>query len=239
MNHGKRFHTILIIHDAPQGFSRTKIFYLWHLSNFHSLWWQLRNMWHASQKAMIYILFLHLHILPSSCTSWTCPLSTQSKFKTTAACENYTTSKTSLNTLQHCLGFVCAMNVAQFTSTVLPITGMNVMCSCLKSSRIFFFSAELLLQIQSVCLVPRWIESWQCQQMSHSPLVRPVLLWREKVSSLGYLHSLDGFYWGSLLCYKLLDSDRGFLNQMLTADSQTDTYPCDFCLLFHSAGLTA
>jgi len=43
---------VLIIYDASQGFSRTKIFYLWHLSSFRSLWWQWRNMWHANQKVM-------------------------------------------------------------------------------------------------------------------------------------------------------------------------------------------
>jgi len=92
---------------------------------------QARRLWFTFSSS-IYISF------PSSCASLTCLLSTQHKLKTTAACENYTTSKTSLNTLQHCLGFVCAMNVPQFTSTVLPITGINVMCSCLKPSHIFF-----------------------------------------------------------------------------------------------------
>lgn len=110
----------------------------------------------------------------------------------TAARENYTTSKTCLNTLQHCLGFAFAINVAQFTSTVLPITGMNVMCSCLKHPppHISAFAQPSLpsripqpsISVSTGPEMDGWKESWQCLHMSHSLLVRPVLLWREKLS---------------------------------------------------------
>lgn len=135
-----------------------------------------------------------IHVPFPSSASLTCPLSAQSKFETTAACENYTTSKNMSKHIATLLR-ICLCNHCGSVHVSSSANNWNVMCSCLKLSPrppsllslnplclpVFICWASL----NSACLFgPRdeWMESWQCLQISHSMLVRLILLWREKLS---------------------------------------------------------
>lgn len=79
-----------------------------------------------------------------------------------------------------------------------------------------------------------WMESWQCLQMSHSIHVRPILLWREKLSE----HTVIFVGLSSLTRQLLLrlpfmlqiirQQQRLFKPNVNGWKTQTDTHPCDF-----------